>query len=116
MIASQSGHRLPPLTVEQNIALATTPVEELLDLPFLHLYQVTAITRREVPRPGLGFKSAAAPPRESLPHVPHLFPMYSVRTRQTVASVLIGSGDWVPFSQVTAHLSVIARARGPMCC
>ena len=36
VIASQSGHRLPPLTVEQNRALAITPVEELLDLPFLH--------------------------------------------------------------------------------
>src|SRR5437762_9740397 len=35
IIASQSGHRLPPLTVEQNKALATTPVEELLSLPFL---------------------------------------------------------------------------------
>jgi NAD(P)-dependent dehydrogenase (short-subunit alcohol dehydrogenase family) len=35
VIASQSGHRLPPLTIEQNKALATTPVEELLDLPFL---------------------------------------------------------------------------------
>ena len=33
VIASQSGHRLPPLTVEQNKALATTPVEELLGLP-----------------------------------------------------------------------------------
>src|SRR3954471_13824449 len=32
VIASQSGHRLPPLTVEQNRALATTPVEELLGL------------------------------------------------------------------------------------
>lgn len=36
VIASQSGHRLPPLTAEQNKALATTPVEELLTLPFLH--------------------------------------------------------------------------------
>ena len=35
VIASQSGHRLPPLSVEQNKALATTPVEELLGLPFL---------------------------------------------------------------------------------
>ena len=35
VIASQSGHRLPALTVEQNKALATTPVEELLRLPFL---------------------------------------------------------------------------------
>jgi NAD(P)-dependent dehydrogenase (short-subunit alcohol dehydrogenase family) len=35
VIASQSGHRLPPLSVEQNRALATTPVEELLTLPFL---------------------------------------------------------------------------------
>ncbi len=41
VIASQSGHRLPPLTVEQNKALATTPVEELLRLPFLQLDQVT---------------------------------------------------------------------------
>ena len=40
VIASQSGHRLPPLTVEQNKALATTPVEELLSLPFLQLDQV----------------------------------------------------------------------------
>lgn len=40
VIASQSGHRLPPLTVEQNRALATTPVEELLSLPFLQLDQV----------------------------------------------------------------------------
>jgi NAD(P)-dependent dehydrogenase (short-subunit alcohol dehydrogenase family) len=41
VIASQSGHRLPPLSVEQNKALATTPVEELLKLPFLQLDQVT---------------------------------------------------------------------------
>jgi NAD(P)-dependent dehydrogenase (short-subunit alcohol dehydrogenase family) len=41
VISSQSGHRLPPLTVEQNKALATTPVEELLSLPFLQPDQVT---------------------------------------------------------------------------
>src|SRR3954447_13078190 len=35
VIASQSGHRLPPLTVEQNRVLATTPVEDLLGLAFL---------------------------------------------------------------------------------
>lgn len=40
VISSQSGHRLPPLTVEQNRALATTPVEELLALPFLQPDQV----------------------------------------------------------------------------
>jgi NAD(P)-dependent dehydrogenase (short-subunit alcohol dehydrogenase family) len=40
VIASQSGHRLPPLSVEQNSALATTPVEELLNLPFLQLNQI----------------------------------------------------------------------------
>lgn len=46
VISSQSGHRLPALTVEQNRALATTPVEDLLDLPFLkpedslHAYQL----------------------------------------------------------------------------
>jgi NAD(P)-dependent dehydrogenase (short-subunit alcohol dehydrogenase family) len=41
VIASQSGHRLPPLTVEQNKALATTPVEQLLSLSFLQPDQVT---------------------------------------------------------------------------
>src|SRR5919202_1015117 len=41
VIASQSGHRLPPLTVEESEALATTPVEELLSLPFLQPDQVT---------------------------------------------------------------------------
>lgn len=41
VIASQSGHRLPPLTVDQNQALAMTPVDELLALPFLQPDQVT---------------------------------------------------------------------------
>lgn len=50
VIASQSGHRLPPLSTEQNHALATTPVEELLKLPMpqpgevkdsLHAYQLS---------------------------------------------------------------------------
>ena len=41
VIASQSGHRLPPLSVEQNKALATTPTEALLGLPFLQPDQVT---------------------------------------------------------------------------
>jgi NAD(P)-dependent dehydrogenase (short-subunit alcohol dehydrogenase family) len=40
VIASQSGHRLPPLSIEQNRALATTPVEDLLRLPFLQPDQV----------------------------------------------------------------------------
>jgi NAD(P)-dependent dehydrogenase (short-subunit alcohol dehydrogenase family) len=49
VIASQSGHRLPALPVEQNKALALTPVEELLGLDFLqagkikdslHAYQI----------------------------------------------------------------------------
>ena len=35
IISSQSGHRLPALPEEQNAALATTPVEQLLELPFL---------------------------------------------------------------------------------
>jgi NAD(P)-dependent dehydrogenase (short-subunit alcohol dehydrogenase family) len=35
VIASQSGHRLGPLSTEQNALLATTPVEELLALPML---------------------------------------------------------------------------------
>lgn len=40
VISSQSGHRLPALTVEQNRALALTPTEELLELPFLQLDQI----------------------------------------------------------------------------
>ena len=40
VIASQSGHRLPPLTAEQNALLATTPVEELLSLPMLQPEQI----------------------------------------------------------------------------
>jgi NAD(P)-dependent dehydrogenase (short-subunit alcohol dehydrogenase family) len=40
VISSQSGHRLPALTPEQNTALATTPVEQLLALPFLAPGQV----------------------------------------------------------------------------
>lgn len=40
VIASQSGHRLPALTAEQNKALALTPVEELLALPMLQPEQV----------------------------------------------------------------------------
>jgi NAD(P)-dependent dehydrogenase (short-subunit alcohol dehydrogenase family) len=40
VISSQSGHRLPALTVEQNKALAITPADDLLELPFLQLDQV----------------------------------------------------------------------------
>lgn len=35
IISSQSGHRLGALTEEQNFQLATTPTEELLNLPFI---------------------------------------------------------------------------------
>ncbi|MBO5594499.1 MAG: SDR family oxidoreductase [Prevotella sp.] len=35
IISSQSGHRLPALPQEQNDALAMTPTDELLELPFL---------------------------------------------------------------------------------
>ncbi|MGO4478499.1 SDR family oxidoreductase [Massilia sp. 2TAF26] len=50
VIASQSGHRLPALTEEQNRALALTPADQLLALPMLqpdqvkdplHAYQVS---------------------------------------------------------------------------
>ncbi|MFZ6659109.1 SDR family oxidoreductase [Undibacterium sp. TJN19] len=50
VIASQSGHRLPGLSVEENAALATSPVEDLLGLPMLqpdrvkdslHAYQLS---------------------------------------------------------------------------
>lgn len=35
IISSMAGHMLPPLTAEQDQALAFTPADELLDLPFL---------------------------------------------------------------------------------
>jgi NAD(P)-dependent dehydrogenase (short-subunit alcohol dehydrogenase family) len=41
VIASQSGHRLPALTAEQNALLATTPADDLLALPMLQPDQVT---------------------------------------------------------------------------
>ncbi|WP_028967932.1 SDR family oxidoreductase [Sphingomonas phyllosphaerae] len=41
VIASQSGHRLHALTAEEDKALATTPVEELMALPMLSLDKVT---------------------------------------------------------------------------
>ena len=50
VIASQSGHRLEPLSIEHNKALATTPTDELLSLDFLqpdkvkdslHAYQIS---------------------------------------------------------------------------
>jgi NAD(P)-dependent dehydrogenase (short-subunit alcohol dehydrogenase family) len=50
VISSQSGHRMGPLTVEQNRQLAMTPADELLALPFLqpgevhdtlHAYQLS---------------------------------------------------------------------------
>jgi NAD(P)-dependent dehydrogenase (short-subunit alcohol dehydrogenase family) len=50
VISSQSGHRLGPLSVEHSRALATTPADELLSLPFLqpdevkdtlHAYQLS---------------------------------------------------------------------------
>jgi NAD(P)-dependent dehydrogenase (short-subunit alcohol dehydrogenase family) len=40
VIASQSGHRLPALTAEQNSALATTATDDLLALPMLQPDQV----------------------------------------------------------------------------
>jgi NAD(P)-dependent dehydrogenase (short-subunit alcohol dehydrogenase family) len=41
VIASQSGHRLPALTPEQDKALAMTPADELLALPMLQPDQVS---------------------------------------------------------------------------
>lgn len=50
VISSQSGHRLPALSLEEDRALATTPADELLGLPMLqadrlsdglHAYQVS---------------------------------------------------------------------------
>jgi hypothetical protein len=93
VIASQSGRRLPPLSTEQNAALATTPVEELLKLPFLqpdqvknslHAYQLSIFTHTSFqnvetpcgswPRPCVGESgvrgSTQSAPALSLPHLP----------------------------------------------
>ena len=40
VIASQSGHRLPALTSDENEALAVTPTKDLLSLPFLQLEKI----------------------------------------------------------------------------
>lgn len=40
VIASQSGHRLPALTSDENEALALTPAKDLLSLPFLQLEKI----------------------------------------------------------------------------
>lgn len=40
VISSMAGHMRPPLPAEQEFALATTPTDELLDLPFLSEYSV----------------------------------------------------------------------------
>jgi NAD(P)-dependent dehydrogenase (short-subunit alcohol dehydrogenase family) len=40
VISSQSGHRFPALSIEEDKALATAPVEELLSLPLLDLNNV----------------------------------------------------------------------------
>lgn len=41
VISSQSGHRLPGLSVDDNKALAMTPTEKLLDLPILQANVIT---------------------------------------------------------------------------
>jgi NAD(P)-dependent dehydrogenase (short-subunit alcohol dehydrogenase family) len=41
VIASQSGHRLPALTAEEDAALATTPADDLLKLPMLQPARVS---------------------------------------------------------------------------
>jgi NAD(P)-dependent dehydrogenase (short-subunit alcohol dehydrogenase family) len=41
VISSQSGHRLPALTADQDASLATTPADDLLGLPMLQPGQVT---------------------------------------------------------------------------
>jgi len=40
VISSQSGHRLPALTVEENKILTTVPADELLNQPMLQLNQI----------------------------------------------------------------------------
>lgn len=51
-ISSQSGHRMPALTIEEDMLLATTPTEELLSLDMLqpdsikdtlHAYQMVSV-------------------------------------------------------------------------
>jgi NAD(P)-dependent dehydrogenase (short-subunit alcohol dehydrogenase family) len=61
VIASQSGHRLPPLSIEQNTALATAPVEQLLNLPFLQPDRVTdALHAYQISKRGNSLRVMAA--------------------------------------------------------
>jgi len=61
VIASQSGHRLPPLSTEQNMALATAPVDELLQLPFLQTDQVKdSLHAYQLAKRGRGVKATGA--------------------------------------------------------
>ena len=57
-ISSQSGHRMPALTIEEDMLLATTPTEELLSLDMLqpdsikdtlHAYQTVSYTHLTLP-------------------------------------------------------------------
>ena len=57
VIASQSGHRLGAITEKQNTALATTPADELLKLPFLQPEKVT-----DPPEGGAPVRRPGAPP------------------------------------------------------
>ena len=55
VISSQSGHRLPALTPEQDRILATTPASELLTLPMLQIRSIIDLNRyapiRVLPEP-----------------------------------------------------------------
>jgi NAD(P)-dependent dehydrogenase (short-subunit alcohol dehydrogenase family) len=41
VIASMAGHMFPPLTAEQEQALAVTPAQDLVQLPFINPPEVT---------------------------------------------------------------------------
>ena len=78
VISSQSGHRLPALTPAEDKALATTPVEALLQLDFLQPERVTdpaaglpAFQARQLAaRDGRGRALGASSVRGSTPSAP----------------------------------------------
>lgn len=64
VIASQSGHRLPALSAEEDRALATTPTDDLLALPLLAPDRITdTLYAYQLSKRGNALRVAAEAPR-----------------------------------------------------
>jgi len=64
LVSSHAGHRIDTLTPEQNRVLATTPAEELLDLPVLHSdHAADPLRAYEIAKRGASLRVQAEAPR-----------------------------------------------------